>query len=120
VLCQRVVLTFGSIALPRVTSSISAGRSGIRCGTRGRERLLFGALPAIQMARSADIGTRGGGEIIRARVRNTLVIAQVAVALVLLVASGLVLTSFVKLIMCRRDFSRKHVLTLRVSVPRQR
>jgi putative ABC transport system permease protein len=42
------------------------------------------------------------------------------VALVLLVASGLVLTSFVKLINVPSGFQPEHVLTLRVSVPRQR
>jgi putative ABC transport system permease protein len=88
-LCQRVVLTFGSIALPRV-NQLGFGWPvlAFAAALAVVSGLLFGALPAIQMARSADIGTRGGGEMIRAGVRNTLVIAQVAVALVLLVASG--------------------------------
>jgi predicted permease len=64
-LCQRAVLTFGSIALPRVKQlDLGWPVLAFAAALAVVSGLLFGALPAIQMARSADIGTRGGGEII--------------------------------------------------------
>jgi len=62
--------------------------------------LLFGAVPAFKCAR-AELGTalRGGGRTASAskerhRTRNVLVVAQVALALVLLVSSGLMIRTF--------------------------
>ena len=52
-------------------------------------------------------GARGASGAIRGRVRNALIVGQVAIALVLLVASGLVLNSFVTAAAtCRQGFSR--------------
>jgi predicted permease len=63
-------------------------------------------------------GARGGtvGRK-RHRVRNTLVVAQVVLALVLLVGSGLMFRSFVALMAVDPGFDREDILAVQVSVP---
>ena len=86
--------------------------------------LLFGAIPALKYAR-AQLGTalRGGGRTASAsrdrhRTRNTLVVAQVALALVLLVSAGLMIRTFRALRDVRPGFARpQEVQTLRLSIP---
>jgi putative ABC transport system permease protein len=63
-------------------------------------------------------GARGGtAGRKRHRVRNTLVVAQVVLALVLLVGSGLMFRSFVALMAVDPGFDREGVLAVQVSVP---
>jgi putative ABC transport system permease protein len=85
--------------------------------------LIFGLLPALQAARS-DVreslnegGRSGIGSRKQGRVRRLLVIAEVALALVLLVGSGLMLRSFIKLRQVDVGFSAHNVLTMRVPLP---
>ena len=86
--------------------------------------LAFGLVPALRSARSdlsdqlKDGGGRGGttGRE-RHRARNTLVVAQVALALVLLVGSGLMIRSLVALLAVDPGFDADGVLTVRLSVP---
>jgi putative ABC transport system permease protein len=86
--------------------------------------LLFGSIPAFKYAR-AQLGTalRGGGRTSSAsrerhRTRNTLVVAQVALALVLLVSSGLMIRTFQALRDVHPGFVRPgEVLTLRLVIP---
>ena len=84
--------------------------------------LLVGLGPALQSAR-ADVsehlktsgkGVHGG---MRARVRNTLVVAQVAIALVLLVGAGLLVRSLWNLQAVKTGISTSELLTLRVWLP---
>jgi predicted permease len=86
--------------------------------------LLFGALPAWRLARSAPaqalregsrsvVGRRGQN-----RVHNGLVIAQTAIGLVLLVGSGLLIRSFVHILNVDPGFDPKHVITARIRVSR--
>ena len=74
--------------------------------------LLFGAIPVFKYA-GAQLGTtlRGGGRTASAskerhRARNTLVVAQVALALVLLVSSGLMIRTFQALKDVQPGFAR--------------
>ena len=74
--------------------------------------LIFGLLPALQAAK-ADVreslnegGRSGIGSRKQGRMRRLLVIAEVALALVLLVASGLMVRSFIKLRHGRRGLYR--------------
>ena len=62
-------------------------------------------------------GTAGGGH---ARLRSGLVIAEIAVALVLLTASGLLLRSFEKMRAIDPGFRPDHALTAAYSLPRQK
>jgi predicted permease len=61
-------------------------------------------------------GTAGGGH---ARLRSMLVIGEIAIALVLLAASGLLLRSFEKMRNVDLGFRPDHVLTANYSLPRQ-
>lgn len=85
--------------------------------------LFFGLLPALQAARgevreSLNEGGRSGiGSPKQGRLRRLLVIAEVALALVLLVASGLMVRSFIKLRQVDVGFTEHSVLTLRVPLP---
>jgi putative ABC transport system permease protein len=85
--------------------------------------LIFGLLPALQSARgevreSLNEGGRSGiGSRKQGRMRRLLVVAEVALALVLLVASGLMVRSFIKLRHVDVGFTEHNVLTLRVPLP---
>ena len=59
-------------------------------------------------------GSAGGGH---ARLRSTLVVAEIAIALVLLTASGLLLRSFEKMRAVDLGFSPQHVTTAAYSLP---
>jgi predicted permease len=87
--------------------------------------LLFGAIPALKYA-GVPLGLTlraGGGRTATAgrerhRARNVLVVAQVALALVLLVSSGLMIRTFQALSDVNPGFSRPgEVQTLRLSIP---
>jgi predicted permease len=82
--------------------------------------LLFGALPAWRLARSAPAqalragpGSVAGGRG-QNRAHNALVIAQTAIGLVLLVGSGLLIRSFIHILSVDPGFDPKHVITARV------
>ena len=85
--------------------------------------LIFGLLPALQAAK-ADVreslnegGRSGIGGRKQGRMRRLLVIAEVALALVLLVASGLMVRSFIKLRQVDVGFTEHNVITMRVPLP---
>ncbi len=86
--------------------------------------LLFGAIPILKYARphlaaalkDSSRGSSEGRE--RHRARNTLVVAQVALAAVLLVASGLMVRTFVAIRDVPPGFQHpESILTLRISIP---
>ncbi len=86
--------------------------------------LLCGLLPGFSAARASvnDALKEGGRSRTaggQARVRSALVIAEVAVALVLLVASGLLLRSFEKMRAVDLGFRTDHILTAAYSLPGQ-
>ncbi|HZT77468.1 MAG TPA: ABC transporter permease [Vicinamibacterales bacterium] len=85
---------------------------------------LFGAIPVLKYAGPRiNTALRAGGRTIsdsreRHRARNTLVIAQVALALVLLVGSGLMIRTFLALRHVDPGFTRpEDLLTFRISIP---
>jgi putative ABC transport system permease protein len=88
--------------------------------------LLFGLAPALQLTRpdlssSMKDGGRGsstGGS--RRRLRDVLVIVEVAMAFALLVASGLLIRSFFHLIQVNAGFDSTNVLTLQLPIPVKR
>lgn len=83
----------------------------------------FGLAPAIQLSRPDLIGVlRDNGRantagIVRQRLRSMLVVAEVALAVVLLVGSGLFLTSFVRLTSVDIGLDHRNVLTVPVYPP---
>ncbi len=86
--------------------------------------LLFGLLPVVKYAGPHLAGTlRGGGRTMshgrgRHRARDTLVVVQVGLAMVLLVGSGLMIRTFQALRSFRPGFTRpEEVQMLRISLP---
>jgi predicted permease len=86
--------------------------------------LLFGLIPIVKYAnpnlgnalKEGGRGSSDGRE--RHRARNTLVVAQVALALVLLVASGLMIRTFAAMRDIQPGFSNpEDILTFRVAIP---
>ncbi len=88
--------------------------------------VLFGLFPALQASRPdlnetlKEGGRSGGGASGRQRVRGALVIAEVALSVALLIGAGLLLRSFAKLQDVKPGFEPGNLLTLRISLPRNR
>jgi putative ABC transport system permease protein len=88
--------------------------------------LLFGVVPALQ-ATSPDLtalmkdGGRGSTEHgSRKRLRDVLIVVEVALAFVLLVGSGLMMRSFFRLLTVDTGFDSTNVLTLGIPIATQR
>ena len=79
---------------------------------------LFGLTPIFHARGSLRLGGRGvaGG---RSRLRGSLVVGQVAMALVLLAGAGLMAKSLWRLLEVPPGFRTEHVLTARLSLPPQ-
>ncbi|HKO60920.1 MAG TPA: ABC transporter permease [Pyrinomonadaceae bacterium] len=85
--------------------------------------LIFALLPALQtgsldLRSSLSEGGRGGiGGRKQGRMRRLLVVFEVALALVLLVGSGLMVRSFLNLQKVDTGFTARNVLTMRIPLP---
>ncbi len=87
--------------------------------------LLFGMIPAWQVSRSqlADAikqGGRGTGSAQHHRLQDSLVVLQVAIALVLLTGGGLLVQSFAQYIRLNPGFRPDGVLTAQITLPETR
>jgi putative ABC transport system permease protein len=84
--------------------------------------LLFGLSPALSIRRLpiSEVlkdESRGGTSASHSRLRNALVIAEIAISLVLLVSGGLMLQSLRLLLRQNPGFDPEHVLTFMVTLP---
>ena len=85
--------------------------------------ILTGIFPAVQLARTdlnstlRDEGRGISGGRAQGRLKNLLVIGQVALSLLLLIGAGLLLRSFERLLRVDPGFEADHVLTMNVSLP---
>ncbi|HEX5474642.1 MAG TPA: ABC transporter permease [Vicinamibacterales bacterium] len=89
--------------------------------------LCFGTAPALLAARAASPGSllRGGGgrsvgHARDSRLRHGLLVVEVALALVLVVASGLLVRTFVRVMQVDGGFDADHVLTFELTLPTAR
>jgi putative ABC transport system permease protein len=85
--------------------------------------VIMGLIPALQSSK-LDLnsvlknGARGAsGPSLRFSVRGALVVAEVAIAVTLLVGAGLLIQSFARLIHVNPGFNTNHLLTLRIGFP---
>jgi putative ABC transport system permease protein len=84
--------------------------------------LLTGVVPAIRASR-ADLdeslkeGGRGSGAGAGHRVRNLLVVSEVAMAVVLVIGAGLLTRSFAALMTADAGFDPRNILTFRLALP---
>jgi predicted permease len=122
----RVGVNFLPETLPRISSiGLNWQVMAFALGLAALTGLLCGLIPAFAAARTGvnealkdagRTGTAGGGHT---RLRSALVVAELAVALVLLTASGLLLRSFEKMRAVELGFHADHMLTAGYSLPRQ-
>lgn len=111
--------------LPRLGEiSVDAHALGFALAVSVLSGLLFGLMPALKYAGPRiSMALRGGGRTMsqsreRHRVRNILAVAQVALALVLLVSSGLMIRTFQALRSVEPGFVRaEQIQILRTSIP---
>ncbi|HEX8820088.1 MAG TPA: ABC transporter permease [Archangium sp.] len=86
--------------------------------------VLLGLLPALRASQVSLVetlkDTGAGAARFRGRARDTLVVAEVALALMLLVGAGLLARTFVRISQLDMGFRPEGVLTLRMSLPESR
>ena len=114
-----VLIAFGPDNIPRLNEiTIDPRVLGFTFGISLLTGVLFGLIPALQASRpdlndALKEGSRGstGG---RSRTfRNVFVVAEVSLALVLLVGAGLMIRSFMRLQAVETGFNPENVLTMR-------
>jgi putative ABC transport system permease protein len=118
------IVTIGAAALPRMTDveikgTVLVFTALLAIGTS----VLVGLVPAIQMSRNASgsqLKSGDRGSTGRSRLRQMLVVSQTAIAVVLLVAAGLLVKSFIKLTSVPSGMQSDRVLTTRVTLPATR
>jgi len=85
--------------------------------------IMFGTVPALQLARSdPNAALRDEGRSVssghsRTRMKNLLVVGQMALSLLLLIGAGLLIRSFGRLLHVDPGFDAENVLTMSVSLP---
>ncbi|HEY2381500.1 MAG TPA: ABC transporter permease [Terriglobia bacterium] len=121
----RLLVAMAPAGLPRLADiGIDAPVLAFSLGVSLLAGLLFGSIPVFKHA-GARLGTgmREGGRGLsqtreRHRARNVLVVAQVALALVLLISSGLMIRTFRTMMRIQPGFADPaHVQTFTVSIP---
>lgn len=85
--------------------------------------VIFGIIPALQSTKpdineslkEGQRGSGGGGGLVGKRIRNWLVVTEMAFALILLIAAGLLIKSFLLLWQVEPGFNPHNVLTMAIS-----
>jgi putative ABC transport system permease protein len=121
--CQRMVTTIDPSTLPRVADiQLNGPVLAFTLVLAVATATLCGLIPAMQLARAGrsgaiDGGSRGAVGTMPTRTRSALIVAQVAVAVVLVAAAGLLIRTFVALVRVPAGLQPDHVLTLRLAPP---
>jgi putative ABC transport system permease protein len=120
----RALLTLAPATLPRLPEvSIDTTVLAFTAGLSILTALLFGLLPALQGARVElqetlkEGGRANTAGATRSRLRQIMVVTQVALAVVLVIGAGLMMRSFQRLLNIDPGFDTRGVLTMRLSAP---
>jgi putative ABC transport system permease protein len=84
--------------------------------------LLCGLVPAWQatnpaLALTLSESARGGAAARRTRLRNTLIVGEVALSVMLLIGAGLLIRSFDRLLTQEKGYQPEHLITLTLNLP---
>ena len=121
----RLLAAIGPANLPRLSEiSIDPRTLGFAVCLSALSGVLFGMIPALKFAGPVvSVALRSAGRTSSAsrerhRARNLLVVAQVALALVLLISSGLMIRTFQALRTVEPGFAdATHLQTVRIAIP---
>jgi predicted permease len=121
----RLLVAIGPANLPRLSEiSIDPTTLGFSVALSLLSGLLFGLIPALKYAglrisvALQSVGRTSSVSRERHRARNLLVVAQVAMALVLMVSAGLMIRTFQALQTVEPGFTHaEHLQTMRISIP---
>ena len=121
--CLSVVRTMGPESIPRLTESqLSVPAFCFAFAISGLSTIMFGLFPAFQASQFRlndalkDSHTAGTTPRRSNRLRRTLVVVQIALALILLTGAGLVVKSFWRLEAVDPGMKSEHLLTAGLSV----
>jgi predicted permease len=119
-----LVKHFGPDSIPHLhETGLDLRLIGFTLGITLITGLLFGLAPAVGATRMnmvealKDGGQRSGGSTTALRIRNALLIAQVAMALVLVIAAGLLVRTFYSMLRSDAGFDAARVVTFEVPLP---
>jgi len=119
-----LLLAMAPQGLPRINEvSVNGSVLLFTAGVTALTGVLFGLFPALHTARAnvsgmLKDGMRGSsGGVASRRARNTLVMAEMALAVVLLVGAGLLIRSFGKLLAVDPGFRSERVVTFAIAAP---
>jgi putative ABC transport system permease protein len=115
--CLKAMVAFAPKGVPRMEEVHADGMVLVfAVGLSLLTAIAFGAVPATQASRidpngALKEGAKGTTSIKGARLRGTLVVAEIAVALMLLTGGGLLMNSFFRLTRVWPGFDEKNLLT---------
>ncbi len=118
--CLRLVVAFGPKGVPRLDEVHADGMVlAFAVGLSLLTAMVFGAVPAAHASRTdpngaLKEGAKGTTSVKGAKLRGALVVAEIALALMLLAGGGLLMNSFVRLSRVWPGFDEKHLLTANI------
>jgi predicted permease len=121
----RVVPSIQAVYIPRLDEVVALDRTLliVAAATAMLSGILFGLAPAFQIGRTDltvalhQSDATSTGHLSALRLRNVLVVGQLALAVILLSGAGLMTNTLLRLLNIDLGFQRDHLLTIHTSLP---